>query len=274
MITYIVQPGDTLAAIAKRFYGDATQYRLIVAANDIKVPALLKVGTVLDIPGADERKYAAAGEPGQTTRIVIAGDQLQKIIPQASLENIVTYLPILNEEMPNAAIDTPLRAAHFIAQVAHESGSLHFTAENLNYSARGLRVAFDKYFPSPELAEVYGRKPEKIANRVYANRMGNGPEESGDGWKFRGRGLIQLTGRDNYHRCGKDLGLDLENKPDQVADNPEVSVKVARWYWKTKDLNRYADADDLRGITRRINGGLNGLEARKQFLQRAKGELC
>jgi putative chitinase len=158
--------------------------------------------------------------------------------------------------------------------VAHESGSFRYNTENLNYSAKALRSVFGKYFPSDELANAYARKPEKIANRVYGNRMGNGTEESGDGWKYRGRGLIQLTGHDNYRRCGEGIGLNLEEEPDQVADNPAISVKAVGWFWKTNNLNQYADADDIKIITKRINGGYHGLEDRMEFLERARSVLC
>lgn len=202
--------------------------------------------------------------------VTLTLEQLQKIIPMAKAENIKKYLAPLNSEMPHFGIVTPLRAAHFIAQVAHESGSFQFSVENLNYNARALRTIFGKYFPTDEIAEAYARKPEKIANRVYANRMGNGNEASGDGWKYRGRGLIQLTGHENYKKCGQSIGLDLETNPDQVALDPVVSIKVVGWFWKTNNLNQYADANDIKGITKRINGGLIGIEDRTEFLERAK----
>lgn len=196
--------------------------------------------------------------------------QLREIMPAALNEDINKYLDPLNNLLPGIEINTPLRAAHFIAQLAHESGCFHNVKENLKYSAEGLREVFRKYFPSDELAGAYARKPEKIAARVYANRMGNRDEASGDGWKFRGRGLIQLTGRDNYRRCGEAIGSNLEEIPDQVADNPEVAVQVAGWFWKSNNLNHFADLDNIKNITRKINGGLNGLKERKAFLERAK----
>ncbi|MCP5106791.1 MAG: hypothetical protein GY950_25635 [bacterium] len=200
--------------------------------------------------------------------------QLKEIMPGATNENIEKYLGPLNREMPKFGIDTPLRKAHFLAQVAHESGSFRYSSENLNYSADALRRVFGKYFPTDELAAQYARKPEKIASRVYGNRMGNGDEASGDGWKYRGRGLIQLTGHDNYTRCGKAIGLNLEEDPGQVAENPEVSVAVVCWYWESNNLNHYADQDDVKKVTKRINGGYIGLKDREENLERAKHVLC
>ncbi len=279
MTTYTVQPGDTLGTIAKKFYGDAGRYMDIVAANDIEDPNRVDVGTELDIPGVEPAAPAAPATPlfpRETggAGIALTADELHLIMPKASPSNIAKYLHPLNNMMPKFGIDTPLRTAHFIAQIAHESGSFHHNRENLNYSAKALRLVFGKYFPSDDLAEAYARQPEKIANRVYANRMGNGPEESGDGWKYRGRGLIQLTGYDNYSRCGKAVGLDLAGAPDQVSDDPEVSAMVVGWFWKTNNLNQPADADDVKAVTKRINGGYHGLEDRMAYLERAKGILC
>lgn len=279
MVTYTVRPGDTLGKIAAQFYGDAAEYTKIVSANNIENPNMVSVGTELVIPGVEEDEpqapaSPAPASPGPAAGVDFTAAQLKEIMPQATTENINKYLTPLNDGMPKFQIDRPLRAAHFIAQVAHESGSLRYNKENLNYSAKALRAVFGKYFPTDELAEQYARQPEKIANRVYANRMGNGDEASGDGWKYRGRGLIQLTGHDNYQRCGQAIGLDLENDPDQVADDPSVSVSAVGWFWQTNNLNRLADADDIKGVTKRINGGYHGLEDRMAFLERAKSVLC
>lgn len=170
--------------------------------------------------------------------------------------------------LPDYDINTPLRQAAFIAQVAHESAQLTRVEENLNYSAEGLRKIFPKYFPTDELAAQYARKPQKIASRVYASRMGNGDEASFEGWRYHGRGPIQLTGRDNYRLCGAALALDLLEDPDQLL-MPEAGIESACWYWTGRGLNTLADINDFKTITKRINGGLIGLEDREKYYQRA-----
>ena len=156
---------------------------------------------------------------------------------------------------------SPERIAGFLAQLAHESGGFNFIKENLNYSAKGLRTTFKKYFPTDELAKQYERQPEKIANRVYANRMSNGPEESGDGYKFRGRGLIQLTGRFNYTNFAKDLEMSIDECVDYM-ETVAGACSSAGWFWDNNNLNNYCDKHDLIGLTKRINGGTIGLEDR------------
>lgn len=196
-------------------------------------------------------------------------DEIKPIIPDMNWSKAESYIPYLNTVLPEFEINTPFRKAHFLAQLAHESGGLKYVEENLNYSAQGLRSIFGKYFPTMEMAEQYARKPEKIANKVYANRMGNGDEQSGDGWKYRGRGLIQLTGKSNYQRFGQEYSLDSENNPDLLLD-PEVALISACWYWKRNKLNNYADADDIHMVTKRINGGTNGILHRQQYLESFK----
>jgi putative chitinase len=158
--------------------------------------------------------------------------------------------------------DNPRRVAGFLSQVAHESGGFTAVKENLNYSAKGLMGTFKKYFPTEDIAKQYERKPEMIANKVYANRMNNGPEESGDGYRFCGRGLIQLTGRANYTKFANDLGMSIE---DTVAylETPNGAVASAGWFWDNNNLNQYCDRDDFVTLTKRINGGIIGLEDRK-----------
>ncbi len=158
--------------------------------------------------------------------------------------------------------ENPKRAAAFLAQVAHESGGFNFVKENLNYSAKGLMGTFKKYFPTEELAKQYERQPEKIANRVYANRMANGDESSGDGYRFCGRGLIQLTGRANYTKFAEDLGISIEETVAYL-ETPAGAVSSAGWFWDNNNLNQYCDADDFVTLTKRINGGTIGLEDRK-----------
>jgi len=179
-----------------------------------------------------------------------------------STDNIDKYLPWLNMTMIRNDIDTPVRQAMFLSQLAHESGSFRAVEENLNYSVQGLRSVFRKYFPDDEIAAQYARQPEKIANRVYANRMGNGDEASGDGWKFRGRGLIQLTGKDNYTAFSLQANNEAIIKPELVAQ-PELAAESAGWFWLINGLNKLADTGDVKAVTRRINGGFNGLADRE-----------
>lgn len=160
-------------------------------------------------------------------------------------------------------MDNPLVLAHFMAQLEHESG-LKPISENLNYSAEGLLKIFPKYFTVAQAA-LYARKPEKIANRVYGSRYGNGDEKSGDGWRYRGRGFIQLTFKDNYKSATKDTGVDYVNNPDLLLNEADAMI-VAIWFWKKNNLTKYALLDDIETITKRINGGLNGYEHRKQLL--------
>ena len=172
------------------------------------------------------------------------------------------WVPWLNMTMLTYEITTPQRQAMFLAQLAHESGSFRFVEENLNYSVEALQRVFKKYFPTDELALMYARQPEKIANRVYANRMGNGEESSGDGWKYRGRGLIQLTGLNNYTAFSLAADNNALINPDSVAE-PELAAMSAGWFWDTNGLNKLSDTGDVRAATRRINGGFNGLADRE-----------
>jgi putative chitinase len=161
---------------------------------------------------------------------------------------------------------SPNRAAHFFAQTAHESGNFKAFSENLNYGAKGLRGIFGKYFPTDALARAYERQPQKIANRVYANRMGNGPESSGDGWKYRGRGALQLTGKDNYQAFANYIGRpEIMDNPDLVAT--ELAFESALWFFDKNKLWSICDQGTGDGailaLTKRINGGTHGLDDRK-----------
>lgn len=283
MKKYTIQAGDTLGTIAQKFYGKASKYTEIAQANGISNPNVIRVGQELVLPGleGDSTVASSAPAPAATPEPAAAtpaegffsAATLAEIMPKASQSNIDKYLGALNDEMAKFDINTPLRAAHFVAQLAHESGSFHYSSENLNYSASALKAVFGKYFPTEEMAEEYARQPEKIANRVYADRMGNGDEASGEGWKYRGRGLIQLTGKDNYTNCGAATGMDIVNHPDQLADDANAAVAAAGWFWDMRKLNSYADQDDVKAITKRINGGYNGLEDREAYLARAKQVL-
>lgn len=167
----------------------------------------------------------------------------------------------INEILPEYEINTPHRVAAFIAQCAHESGGFKFLKENLNYKAPSLRRVFGKYFPTDELAKAYEKRPQMIANRVYANRMGNGPEESGDGWKFCGRGLIQLTGKNNYTFFAASLDMDVEDVPEYL-ETFEGAVQSACFFWEQNNLNQWADKGDILTLTKKINGGTIGLDDR------------
>ena len=175
-------------------------------------------------------------------------------------DSVIDQIPGIQEKF---GINTPLRLAHFLAQAGHESGGFKVTTENLNYSAKGLSTIFKKYF-TPESAIEYQRKPEKIANIVYANRMGNGPQASGEGYKFRGRGYIQLTGKDNYTAFDKVVEDDILANPDLVAT--KYPLLSAAWFFHKTGLHKIADegATDevITKVTKRVNGGTIGLPDR------------
>jgi putative chitinase len=184
-------------------------------------------------------------------------DKLKGHIP----DTVIAQIP---DVMTKFEINTPLRLAHFLAQCGHESGGFKLTQENLNYSAKGLLGVFKKYFPDNTKAALYERKPEKIANLVYGGRMGNGPEASGDGFKFRGRGYIQLTGKDNYKAFDAVVAENLLETPDLVAT--KYPLLSAAWFFHKNGLHKIADggATDavVTSVTKRVNGGTIGLEDR------------
>jgi putative chitinase len=167
-------------------------------------------------------------------------------------------------------ISTPERQAAFIGQCAHESGNFKTLQENLNYSAKGLNATWPSRFPSEEAAQPFHRNPEKIANKVYSGRMGNTDE--GDGWKYRGRGLIQLTGKDNYRLASDALGVDFVANPELVLSK-EYAALTAAWYWNKRGLNKEADAKDFTGMTKKINGGVIGLADRVAHINTALNVL-
>ena len=184
-------------------------------------------------------------------------DKLKTHIPDA----VIAQIPGVMEKF---AINTPLRLAHFLAQCGHESGGFKVVNENLNYGAKGLRGIFGKYFPTDEKALLFERKPEKIANVVYASRMGNGDEASGEGYKFRGRGYIQLTGKANYTEFGKSINEDMTATPDLVAT--KYPLLSAAWFFSKNGLNAFADKGNdvatVTAVTKRVNGGTIGLDDR------------
>lgn len=168
-------------------------------------------------------------------------------------------------------INTPKRVAAFVAQCAHESGGFMVLKENLNYKAASLRKLFGKYFPTDALAEQYASRPNKqeaIANRIYASRMGNGDEASGDGFRYCGRGLIQLTGKTNYQNFADSLQMDVKDVPEYLATF-EGAAQSACWFWESNNLNKEADAGDIKTMTRKINGGFIGLEDRIKHYEHA-----
>ena len=188
-------------------------------------------------------------------------DAVHHLIPK--VKNFEEWYTNLGDILPEYDIDTPKRVAAFMAQCGHESGGFTLMQENLNYSAKGLRGTFGKYFPNDEVAKLYERKPQMIANRVYANRMGNGDEASGEGWYFRGRGIIQITGKNNYTKCSQSLfesNVLVEN-PDLLLES-EYAIHSACWFWSAARLNELADVGDIKTMTKRINGGFIGLEDR------------
>ena len=188
---------------------------------------------------------------------------LQQICPKTKASVLTKYVQPLNIVGQHYGLfDNPKRMAAFLAQVAHESGAFNFTKEGLNYSAQGLTKTFKKYFPTLASARPYARNPAKIANKVYANPMGNGPENSGDGYKFCGRGLIQLTGKNNYTLFARSIGKSLD-EAIAYLETAEGAVASAAWFWDANKLNIYADKGDFVGLTRRINGGTIGLADRK-----------
>ena len=196
---------------------------------------------------------------------ILTLDQLKQMVKNPHIDH---WYEALEQLLNDYDINTPLRVAHFIAQCAHESGNFVFIKENLNYKAASLQKIFAKYFPTAELAQQYANKPEMIANRVYANRMGNGSEASGDGYRYCGRGLIQLTGKDNYTFFAGSLNISVEDASEYLATF-EGAAQSACWFWEQYNLNKYADNNDVKGLTRAINGGYIGLDDRVSHTEHA-----
>lgn len=196
-------------------------------------------------------------------------EQLKQLLPKNPY--IDQWHGALAQLLPEYGIDTSQRIAAFVAQCAHESGNFVFLKENLNYRAPTLRKLFSKYFPTDALAEEYASKPNKqeaIANRIYANRMGNGNEASGDGFRYCGRGLIQLTGKENYSWFAASLEIPVE-EASEYLQTFEGAVQSACWFWETNNLNQWADKGDILTLTKRINGGTIGLEDRIKHYEHA-----
>lgn len=194
-------------------------------------------------------------------------EQFKSIAPICKSDYIKTFLPFLNQWMPHYGITTSERKAHFIAQILHESNLLKAVEENLNYSAQGLLKTFPRKFSKIE-AQMYANQPMLIANRVYANKGGNGGEDTGDGWKYRGRGLIQVTLKNNYKQLSEDWGVDAITNPSLLTV-PTWAVRSACWFWWKNGLNKIADTGSVRDVTRKINPALIGLKQREEFYQQA-----
>ena len=212
---------------------------------------------------------------------MITQAQLRRVVPTLKKERVDEFVASFNMWAVHFGIDNPRRVVHYLAQVFHESGALSATSENLNYSAKELLRTFPKYFKTRAIAEQYARKPVAIANRVYANRMGNGDEASGDGWKYRGRGYIGLTGKSMYRLFTKfDLCTeDVEANPDAVARYPLNQV-ASMWFWEKYGLNEVADQDNginsmtiVERITKKVNGGTNGIASRKYYYRKFAREF-
>lgn len=211
---------------------------------------------------------------------ILTQEHLQRLfeVPEAEA-HVARWLEPLAKATDEWSIDTPHRLAAFLAQVLHESNQCRSLSENLHYSAQRLRQIWPARFPSDEVAAACAGNPEKLANKVYAGRLGNGNEDSGDGWNYRGRGLVQLTGRHNYERCAEGLKLDLLGHPE-LLEEPDGAARSAAWFWSEGKLNELADPQTGRNpdqafveITKRINGGTVGLEARLALWHKTKEVL-
>jgi len=241
--------------------------KIIIHCTDEEREVLLKSAEILlnALSGASEELEGAVELKG----VGEMRDIIRAASPHTTAANLDLYTPLLAELMPKYGIDTPLRQRHFLAQLLHESGGFRAVRENLNYSTDGLMATFPRHFASRAEAETFHRQPERIANRVYSNRMGNGDEASGDGWRFIGRGLIQVTGRNNYTATSQALfGDDRLIKVPEILEQPRYAVQSACFFWQSNKLNALADSNDIQAVTRRINGGLNGLDDRQQFFDR------
>ena len=196
----------------------------------------------------------------------LSKEQLKQLLPKNPY--IDQWHKALSQLLPDYEINTPQRIAAFIAQCAHESGGFLFLTENLNYKAESLLKVFPKYFKDMATAKAYEKNPQKIANKIYADRMGNGNEASGEGFKYRGRGLIQLTGKTNYTW----FAASLQISPEEAAEYTQTfegACQSACWFWETNGLNAFADKGDILGMTKKINGGTIGLEDRKKHYEHA-----
>jgi putative chitinase len=205
---------------------------------------------------------------------ILTIDVLKKLMPRCIAPEL--WIIPLSESMFRFGINSKVRVAAFLAQIAHESSQLNWLVENLNYSSKRLMQVWPNRFTDIKKAEAYEKNPQKLANYIYAKRLGNGDEASGDGWKYRGRGLIQLTGRGNYQAASSAIGIDLLSQPE-LLEKPKAAALSAAYFWKSHGLNELADDqnndnddEDFITITMRINGGKAGLNERKTYWKTAK----
>ena len=201
---------------------------------------------------------------------MITSAQLKSVFPLC--RDPTAWASILSKTAAEFDISTATRFGMWLAQIGHESTQFNSLRENMSYSMLGLMKTWPKRFPTEDSTQNFVRQPERLANYVYANRMGNGDFASGDGWRFRGGGLIQLTGRENYRDAGKSLDLPLETQPLKILE-PAIAAKVAGAFWKMAGCNELADAHDFETVTRRINGGLNGLKEREEYWNKLEAIL-
>ena len=204
---------------------------------------------------------------------MISLQDLKTLFPRGREDIVEAFASQANSVFADFGIsNTPNRLQFFLAQVAHESGGLTVIEENLRYSAKRLTEVWPSRFPTLASAEPFGNNPEALANKVYASRMGNGTPDSGDGWKYRGRGYIQITGRDGYRSVGAAIGMNLEADPDRAEALPDA-LRVACGFWKLKNINAACDEGDFVKVTRLINGGTIGLADREAWLQKVRNVL-
>ena len=195
-------------------------------------------------------------------------NELKRIYSTAKEANLIKYTPLLSKSLEKHNITDKKEVAMFLAQIGHESGQLGSVAENLNYSAKRLREVWPSRFPTAAIAAKYEKNPEALANKVYADRMGNGNEASGDGWKYRGRGFIQLTGKSNYIGFANWLGVSLEDAVEH-AETPQGAVDTAIYFWTRNNLGPLAREGKIETVTRKINGGIHGLADRTALYKKA-----
>jgi putative chitinase len=209
-------------------------------------------------------------KPAATGKVNVSKEQLLRLFPHACSSILDPIMPVINDMLAAAGIsENSKRLSYFLAQVGTESAGLSAITENLHYSAKRLCAVWPREFKSIQFAEQYAENPEKLGDYIYANRLGNGNVASGDGYRFRGRGLFQLTGRANYAHFGSIIGMDLTQTPDQAA-TPVAALNIAVKYWQAEKMNELADQDNLRKITRLINGGYNGLALREAYYKHAR----